>query len=119
MNYKIITPYDGQRNQIQSHMKNDGLDWQDKCFNVDSFQGNEEDYIIISLVRSHSIGFLKSLRRTNVMLTRCKKGMYILTSCSFIDGAGGSSLAGELADHVGEEAWLTVEDVIQGRIGLK
>ncbi|KAK0204848.1 P-loop containing nucleoside triphosphate hydrolase protein [Desarmillaria ectypa] len=117
MKYKIITPYDGQRNKIQNDMKNiDGLDWQDKCFNVDSFQGNEEDYIIISLVRSRSIGFLDSLRRTNVMLTRCKKGMYILTSRSFIDGAGESSLAGELANHVGKEAWLTVEDVVQGRI---
>ncbi len=50
------------------------------------------------------------------MLTRCKKGMYILTSRSFMDGAGGESLAGELAEHVGKEAWLTVEDVNQGRI---
>ncbi|SJL09703.1 uncharacterized protein ARMOST_13084 [Armillaria ostoyae] len=117
MDYKIITPYDGQRNKILNDMKNtDGLNWEDKCFNVDSFQGNEEDYIVISLVRSRSIGFLKSLRRTNVMLTRCKKGMYILTSRSFMDGAGGESLAGELAEHVGKEAWLTVEDVIQGRI---
>ncbi|KAK0193842.1 P-loop containing nucleoside triphosphate hydrolase protein [Armillaria mellea] len=116
MDYKIITPYDGQRNKILNDMKTEGLNWEDKCFNVDSFQGNEEDYIVISLVRSRSIGFLQSLRRTNVMLTRCKKGMYILTSHSFMDGAGGESLAGELAEHVGREAWLTVEDVNQGRI---
>ncbi|KAK0223285.1 P-loop containing nucleoside triphosphate hydrolase protein [Armillaria fumosa] len=117
MDYKIITPYDGQRNKILNDIKNtDGLNWEDKCFNVDSFQGNEEDYIVISLVRSRSIGFLKNLRRTNVMLTRCKKGMYILTSHSFMDGVGGESLAGELAEHVGKEAWLTVDDVKQGRI---
>ncbi|KAK0479978.1 AAA domain-containing protein [Armillaria novae-zelandiae] len=117
MDYRIITPYDGQTNKILDDMKKtDGLKWEDKCFNVDSFQGNEEDYIVISLVRSHSIGFLKNLRRINVMLTRCKKGMYILTSHKFMDGAGAESLAGELAEHVGKEAWLTVEDVKQGKI---
>ena len=37
--YKIITPYDAQRTLIESCLKNKGLAWQDKCFNVDSFQG--------------------------------------------------------------------------------
>ncbi len=42
MDYKIITPYDGQRNKILNDMKNtDGLIWEDKCFNVDSFQGQD------------------------------------------------------------------------------
>ncbi|KAF8907307.1 AAA domain-containing protein [Gymnopilus junonius] len=71
-NYRIITPYDGQRSYIENEMQAKGLDWKDKCFNVDSFQGNEEDFIIISVVRSRSLGFLKNLRRTNVMLSRCK-----------------------------------------------
>ena len=37
--YKIITPYDAQRSLLEHGMKEMGLIWQDKCFNVDSFQG--------------------------------------------------------------------------------
>ena len=38
-NYRIITPYEGQRNYIENLIKQEGLEWGDKCFNVDSFQG--------------------------------------------------------------------------------
>ncbi|KAG5646992.1 hypothetical protein DXG03_001716 [Asterophora parasitica] len=113
--YQIITPYDGQRTTIENAMKETpGLDWENKVFNVDSFQGNEEDYIIISLVRSHSIGFLNNLRRTNVMLTRCKKGMFIMTSRTFLEGHGGETLVGDLLQRVGPDAWLTTEDMDAG-----
>lgn len=37
--YCIITPYDAQRSFLEEEMKESGLVWQDKCFNVDSFQG--------------------------------------------------------------------------------
>ncbi|KAJ4477314.1 P-loop containing nucleoside triphosphate hydrolase protein, partial [Lentinula aciculospora] len=37
--YRIVTPYDSQRNHIEELMKGQGLSWHDKCFNVDSFQG--------------------------------------------------------------------------------
>lgn len=38
-NFRIITPYDAQRSLIESDLKEQGLQWADKCFNVDSFQG--------------------------------------------------------------------------------
>jgi hypothetical protein len=39
-NYRIITPYLLQRSTIENTMMvTDGLDWTDKCFAVDSFQG--------------------------------------------------------------------------------
>ena len=37
--FKIITPYDAQRNLLERRLKDATLPWQDKCFNVDSFQG--------------------------------------------------------------------------------
>lgn len=37
--YCFISPYDAQRNLMEKDMINAGLDWKDKCFNVDSFQG--------------------------------------------------------------------------------
>jgi len=38
-NYRIITPYDAQRSLIEEELKKAELEWGDKCFNVDSFQG--------------------------------------------------------------------------------
>ncbi|OCH94374.1 P-loop containing nucleoside triphosphate hydrolase protein [Obba rivulosa] len=37
--YRIITPYEAQRNLLENQIKCIGLQWQNKCFNVDSFQG--------------------------------------------------------------------------------
>ncbi|KAK7050877.1 hypothetical protein VNI00_004989 [Paramarasmius palmivorus] len=117
--YRIITPYDGQRNYVEHLMKEQELQWEDKCFNVDSFQGNEEDIIVISLVRSRKIGFLTNLRRTNVMLTRCKRGMIIVTSRAFLEGVGSNSLVGDLKRHLeeklGEKAWLSEAELRDGR----
>lgn len=109
-----------------------GLDWENKCFNVDSFQGcvilyflsatnlsfllgNEKDYIIISLVRTRELGFLTNLRRTNVMLTRCKKGMFIVSSQKFLTGVGSSTLVGTFVKKLGPEAWLDMKDVEEGK----
>jgi len=104
--YRIITPYDQQRNMLEKELKVAKLPWEDKCFNVDSFQGNEEDHIIISVVRSDKIGFLQNIRRTNVMLSRCKKSMKICTSRTFLEGIAVESLMGKLATALGEKAWL-------------
>jgi superfamily I DNA and/or RNA helicase len=48
---------------------------------IDSFQGQERDLIILSLVRSNSknvIGFLKDYRRLNVAMTRARKKLIII-----------------------------------------
>ena len=48
---------------------------------VDSFQGQERDVIVISMVRSNDdgqIGFLRDLRRMNVAMTRARMKLIIL-----------------------------------------
>ncbi len=48
---------------------------------IDSYQGQERDLIMLSLVRSHEsgeIGFLKDLRRLNVAITRGRKQVVII-----------------------------------------
>ncbi|KAJ3570489.1 hypothetical protein NP233_g4369 [Leucocoprinus birnbaumii] len=105
--YRIISPYDAQRTLMENSLKSTpGLDWENKVFNVDSFQGNEDDYIIICLVRTERIGFLKDIRRVNVMLTRCKKGMFICTDKSFLHGAAKTSLVAKLEKAIGSNAWV-------------
>ncbi|OBZ72573.1 ATP-dependent helicase NAM7 [Grifola frondosa] len=112
--YRIITPYDPQRDFLEKGMKQAGLQWQDRCFCVDSFQGNEDDYIIISLVRSQALGFIADLHRTNVMLTRCKRGMFIFTSWDFLFGVGSESLVGEMARDLSDDVWLNMQQVEEG-----
>ena len=75
--------------------------------------GNEDHVIVISVVRSKAVGFLSSLRRTNVMLTRCQRGMYIVSSRAFLEGKGANSLVGEMAAELGKRpgAWLTLKEI--------
>ncbi|KAI0737249.1 AAA domain-containing protein, partial [Daedaleopsis nitida] len=94
----IITPYDGQRAAIVERLKNDDLPWE-RVYNVDSFQGHEAPYVIISTVRTTGPGFLRSLNRMNVMLTRCKAGMVVVTNRRFLTGPGRETLLGGLAQR--------------------
>lgn len=76
--------------------------------------GNEEDYIIISLVRSMELGFLQDRRRMNVMLSRCKRGMVIFTSKTYITkhAGPGKSIIGELiSSYYEDQAWIEVGDL--------
>ncbi|KIJ13465.1 hypothetical protein PAXINDRAFT_27455, partial [Paxillus involutus ATCC 200175] len=114
--FRIISPYDGQRSVIENELKSADLKWEGKVFNVDSFQGNEDDYIIVSIVRSGGVGFLSNQRRTNVMLTRCKRSMVICSSRSFLSGKASSTLVGKLAAACGEEAWIDSKDVGRGML---
>ncbi|KAJ7650185.1 AAA domain-containing protein [Roridomyces roridus] len=104
--YRVLTPYDAQRCLLETRLKAANIPWENKVFNVDSFQGNEDDYIIVSLVRTEKIGFLSDVRRVNVMLTRCRKGMSICTKRQFVEGPASSTLVGLLAEELGDEVWV-------------
>jgi superfamily I DNA and/or RNA helicase len=57
---------------------------------VDSYQGEESLFVIVSLVRSsgQSIGFLKSPNRINVLLSRAKHGMAIFGNKAMLEKSG-------------------------------
>ncbi|GBG63841.1 hypothetical protein CBR_g39626 [Chara braunii] len=82
----VITPYEGQRAYIVNHMARNGslrqqLYKEIEVASVDSFQGREKDFIILSCVRSNEhqgIGFLNDPRRLNVALTRVRYGLVLL-----------------------------------------
>lgn len=52
--------------------------------------------MILSSVRTKRPGFLKSQPRMNVALTRCRKGMVVVTDKSFLQGKGKKTLLGKL-----------------------
>jgi superfamily I DNA and/or RNA helicase len=56
---------------------------------IDSFQGQEQEVVILSLVRSNDegdIGFLKDYRRMNVAITRAKEQLFVIGDSATIGG---------------------------------
>ncbi len=72
----LISPYAGQVTAARELLP-PGM----RISTVDSFQGQEKETIIVSLVRSNDegeIGFLKDYRRMNVAITRAQKQLYVI-----------------------------------------
>ncbi|MBL0144707.1 MAG: AAA family ATPase [Chitinophagaceae bacterium] len=80
----FISPYAGQVAAAK-----EVLPTQMRISTIDSFQGQEQHTIIISLVRSNDegiIGFLKDYRRMNVAITRAKEKLYIIGDSATLGG---------------------------------
>lgn len=82
----LISPYAGQviaaREILDSSMR---------ISTIDSFQGQEKENIILSLVRSNAdgeIGFLKDYRRMNVAITRAKNRLFVIGDSATIGHDG-------------------------------
>jgi intron-binding protein aquarius len=45
---------------------------------VDKYQGEQNDYIVLSLTRTRGVGYLRDVRRLTVALSRARLGLYIL-----------------------------------------
>ncbi|MFM7770767.1 MAG: AAA domain-containing protein [Bacteroidota bacterium] len=79
----LITPYRAQA----SLMEEIQLKGEVSINTIDSFQGQESDVVIISLVRSNDekeLGFLNDIRRMNVALTRARKCLRVIGDSSTI-----------------------------------
>ncbi|XP_042334495.1 probable helicase senataxin isoform X2 [Sceloporus undulatus] len=79
----IITPYSAQKRRIRKQLDREfGENSASEVDTVDGFQGREKDCIIVTCVRANStqgsIGFLRSLQRLNVTITRAKYSLFIL-----------------------------------------
>ena len=49
---------------------------------VDRYQGQQNDYIILSLVRTRHVGHLRDVRRLVVAMSRARLGLYVLARVS-------------------------------------
>ena len=72
----FISPYAGQVTAAKEMLPKEM-----RISTIDSFQGQEKEIIILSLVRSNDdgdIGFLKDYRRMNVAITRAKEQLFVI-----------------------------------------
>ena len=87
----ILTMYTGQLLKMKKMMAKELFDGVRVC-SVDNFQGEENDIIILTLVRSNTekkIGFLKETNRLCVALSRAKMGLFVIGNFSLMKEEGG------------------------------
>ncbi|KAL3425681.1 intron-binding protein aquarius [Phlyctema vagabunda] len=79
----ILTTYAGQRALIKDVLnhrcsKNPLFGLPKIVATVDKYQGEQNDYVILSLTRTSHVGYLRDIRRLTVALSRARLGLYIL-----------------------------------------
>ena len=78
----ILTTYNGQKALIKDIIKkkcawNPIFKQPKKITTVDRYQGQQNDYVLLSLVRTKFTGYLRDIRRLIVSLSRAKLGLYV------------------------------------------
>ncbi|KAK7551475.1 hypothetical protein IWX49DRAFT_534115 [Phyllosticta citricarpa] len=108
----VLTFYNGQRKLLLSKLRSNpnfrGTGRYFKVVTVDSYQGEENDVVILSLARSNdkgTIGFLNIKNRVCVALSRARKGFYLF--------GNGELLACE------SKIWAQVITIMAGKGGAK
>ena len=77
----ILTTYNGQKHLINDvinrRCKHPLFGRPGRVSTVDKYQGQQNDYVLLSLVRTESVGHLRDIRRLVVALSRARFGLYI------------------------------------------
>ncbi|XP_055625875.1 RNA helicase aquarius [Toxorhynchites rutilus septentrionalis] len=78
----ILTTYNGQKHLIRDVIEarcadNSLIGRPHKVTTVDKYQGQQNDYILLSLVRTKTIGHIRDVRRLVVAMSRARLGLYI------------------------------------------
>ncbi|KAJ9068376.1 hypothetical protein DSO57_1029333 [Entomophthora muscae] len=79
----ILTTYNGQVALIKDVLavrcaNNPLLGLPGQVSTVDKYQGEQNDYILLSLVRTKTVGHLRDVRRLTVALSRARLGLYVV-----------------------------------------
>lgn len=78
----ILTTYNGQKHLIRDVVEqrcasNPFIGRPSKISTVDKFQGQQNDYILLSLVRTKTVGHIRDVRRLIVAMSRARLGLYV------------------------------------------
>ncbi|KAH8169576.1 AAA domain-containing protein [Sarocladium implicatum] len=79
----ILTTYAGQRALVRDVLnhrcaRNPVFGMPKVVATVDKYQGEQNDYIILSLTRTSRVGYLRDVRRMTVAMSRARLGLYVL-----------------------------------------
>jgi len=86
----IITSYNGQKYLIRDVVKNrcasnPFFGQPHKITTVDRYQGQQNDYILFSMVRTQSVGHIRDVRRLIVAVSRARLGLYVFCRKSLFE----------------------------------
>uniref|UniRef100_A0A0E0NVY2 Intron-binding protein aquarius N-terminal domain-containing protein n=1 Tax=Oryza rufipogon TaxID=4529 RepID=A0A0E0NVY2_ORYRU len=85
----ILTTYNGQklliRDVINRRCKPWNIEPPSKVTTVDKFQGQQNDFILLSLVRTRFVGHLRDVRRLIVAMSRARLGLYVFCRRSLFE----------------------------------
>lgn len=86
----ILTTYNGQKLLIRDVIKRrcvpyDFIGPPSKVTTVDKFQGQQNDFILLSLVRTRFVGHLRDVRRLVVAMSRARLGLYVFCRRSLFE----------------------------------
>ncbi|KAK8902165.1 hypothetical protein QC760_009643 [Botrytis cinerea] len=106
-NITVLTYYNGQRKLLLKELSRRVTSVATpyfKVYTVDAYQGEENEVILLSLVRGNphsSVGFLRSKNRVVVALSRAQRGLYIFGNAI--------TVAGQEADNGSrEKLWMPI-----------
>lgn len=87
----ILTTYNGQKNLIRDVLaqrcRSAVFGQPARVTTVDKYQGQQNDYILLSLVRTEHVGHLRDIRRLVVALSRARLGLYIFCRKSLFESS--------------------------------
>ena len=83
----ILTTYNGQKALLRDVCSarcanNPIIGMPHKIATVDKYQGQQNDYILLSLVRTYNVGHLRDVRRLVVAMSRARLGLYVFARVS-------------------------------------
>ena len=88
----LLTTYNGQKALLRDVLRarahaNPSLGEPAAVETVDRFQGQQADYVLLSLVRTRAVGHVRDVRRIVVALSRARLGLYIHAHTRLFHGA--------------------------------
>ncbi len=77
----LLTTYNGQKHLLRDILArrcdNAAFGLPSRVTTVDKFQGQQNDFVLLSLVRTRAVGHLRDVRRLVVATSRARLGLYI------------------------------------------
>jgi superfamily I DNA and/or RNA helicase len=103
----VITMYGAQKTLLNKYLVTSGLRSgflaRIKVDTVDSYQGQENAIVFLSIVRNNvfgDLGYVKDLRRVNVALSRAMERLVIVGSTRFIDSVQQDNPMGRVLNYI-------------------